>query len=104
MLERDDFELLQRYHDGELLPGELKRVEALLSSNADARVAAAGLAAIREMENGEGCEPPDDAIAQIMAKVHALPPPRRRWSTALRNMVAHAAAMVSGTSDGVAGW
>jgi anti-sigma factor RsiW len=33
MLERADFELLQRQQDGELLPGESKRVEALLATN-----------------------------------------------------------------------
>src|SRR6188508_1690931 len=103
MLERDDFELLQRQQDGELLPGESKRVEALLSTNADARSAAAALKALRETALSEQGEPPADAVARIMAMVQSAPSPRRSWLAEARNTIARGTGFMIGTSYSVTG-
>src|ERR671912_244639 len=72
----DEFDLLQRQHDGDLTPGELQRVEVLLAEDPDARAAAAALKALAAgLQTNQPVEPPAGAVQHIMARVQALPRP-----------------------------
>lgn len=90
MVERNDFELIQRYVDGDLAPADVTRAEALLSRDADARAAAASLRALAAMVAGTA-EPPDGAVDEIMARIEAMAPPRPGWLSRVRRVVAHGA-------------
>ena len=72
----DEFDLLQRQHDGELTPGELRRVEALLAASPEARATAAALKALAAgLDAGEQVEIPAGSVHEIMARVQARPHP-----------------------------
>src|SRR5688500_10630354 len=79
MLGRADIELLQRRQDGDLRPDEMQRLENLLTRNPEARMAMAALKALDEgLETGGSVEPPEDGVADIMARVQAGPHPSRQ--------------------------
>ena len=102
MLAHDDFELLQKHHDGELLPADVARVEALLAGSPEARSVAAALNSLDEgLETTGAVEPPERAIAEIMARVQAMPHPRQPgWRSLVRNAVARA---IGSTVESVTG-
>ncbi len=77
----DEFDLLQRHHDGELTPGEVQRVEALLAEDPEARATVAALKALAagletlDETNEQQADIPAGAVHEIMARVQALPRP-----------------------------
>jgi hypothetical protein len=97
MLSSDDLELLQRYQDGSALPQEAARAEALLTSSAEARRAAAALRALADgMAESALAEPDEGAVERIISRVRSLPPPRReswfasarrRWARTVRDVM-----------------
>ena len=99
MLKQNDFELLQRHQDGDLSPAEVERVETLLASNPDARMAAAVLRSLDDhADDGQVSE---TAVPEIMAQVQAMPHPRPLgWTALVRSRAARA---INETVNGFAG-
>ena len=77
----DEFDLLQRHHDGELTPGEVQRVEVLLAEDPEARATVAALKALAAgLKTDQQADVPSGAVREIMARVQALPLPPGRPS------------------------
>ena len=90
MLAREDFELIQRYVEGDLQPADVDRAEALLSSNPEARAAAATLRTLSQMSD-ESVEPPPAAVGEIMSRIEEMASPRPEAGSRVRPFVKPAA-------------
>ncbi|NJR67389.1 MAG: transcriptional regulator [Synechococcales cyanobacterium CRU_2_2] len=99
MLQRDQFELLSAYLDGEVTAAERRQVEELLSHDEKSQQLYARLLHLRDGFQGlplTASQPVDDTVAQVMSRLEQHRPARRAWILGGGAIAAAAVAAMTG--------
>lgn len=103
MLQRDQFELLSAYLDGEVTAVERRQVEDLLSHDEQVKQLYSRLLKLRSGFQGmplAAAQPMEKTVAQVMARLDRRPAPRRAWVIGLGAVAATAIGAMTGLFGG----